>query len=159
MKGATFWEYASSRKSITLSFAKVQSCNALAAITLPPLQSPTPPHPSFTPVHQGICYVLLQSDNHLCRGVLHSEWFDQKSHVISKWNLKSKWKSKERLRLSRDCRNVILYQQQSYSGLRSPGRTIISDLRVIQFLSARPPTLTLNLPSLLPPQSSRPFFH
>ena len=45
MKGATFWEYASSRKSITLSFAKVQSCNALAAITLPPLQSPTPPPP------------------------------------------------------------------------------------------------------------------
>lgn len=35
-KCATFWEYASSRKSIKLSFAKVQSCNALAAITLPP---------------------------------------------------------------------------------------------------------------------------
>ena len=152
MKGATFWEYASSRKSSYLS-------PEMPSQPLPSLPYNPPPHPSFTPVHQGICYVLLQSDNHLCRGVLHSEWFDQKSHVISKWNLKSKWKSKEKLRLSRGCRNVILYQQQSYSGLRSPGRTIISDLRVIQFLSARPPTLTLNLPSLLPPQSSRPFFH
>ena len=75
----------------------------------PPPYNP-PPHPSFTPVHQGICYSLLQSDNHLCIDVLHSKWFDQKSHVINKWNTGSqsgKWSQSENQREDCDSEEAV----------------------------------------------------
>ena len=122
------------------------------------------PHPSFTHVHQGICYVLLQSDNYLCIDVIHSKWFDQKSHVINKWNtspspasgvkvrIKEKTATLKRLSKRHSLSTTVIFRTMLT-------RTIISDLRVMQLLSARPPSLALNLPSLLPPQSSRPFLH
>lgn len=63
MKGATFWEYASSRKSIILSFAKVQSCNDLAAITLPPLQSPTPPLLYACSSGYLLCFIAIRQSS------------------------------------------------------------------------------------------------
>ena len=146
------------QKEYNIIFCKspeLHSCNALAAITLPPLQFPTPP--LLQACSSG--YVLLQSDNHLCIAVLHSKCFDQKCHVINKWSTGSqsgKWSQSENQREDCNSQEVVetsfTISNSHIHDLRSPGRSYLTYelysclVRGLQVqLSTSPPSCLLSL--------------